>query len=149
MSSHVNPSQLYEYTCIIPVTYKKPEHYIMNELETFVGQIKNTPENTEFDHVINIIDRYYLYTPTRFVNGTDNDNVVSDAGENEGSCKIFSFARIHQLDEVQTLNCFGKYYREDVLNNPEGTDHANIRTFMKHGWDHIKFDNTVLTILED
>ena len=121
----------------------------MNELETFVGQIKNTPENTEFNDVINIIDQYYLYTPTRFVNGTDNDNVVSDAGGNEGSCKIFSFARIHQLDEVQTLNCFGKYYREDVLNNPEGTDHANIRTFMKHGWDHIKFDNTALTISEN
>ena len=136
-------------TCIIPVTYEKQEHNIMNELETFIEQIKNTPDITEFDDVIGIIDQYYLYTPTRFVNGTDNDNVVSDTGENEGSCKIFSFARIHQLDEARTLNCFGKYYREYVLNNPEGTDHANIRTFIKHGWDHIKFDNTALTILED
>jgi len=72
--------------------------------------------------------------------------VDNAAGENEGSCKIFSFAQLQQLDETQTLNCFGRYYREDVLKNPQGSDHANIRTFIKHGWQHITFDNTALEL---
>lgn len=119
-------------------------HDTMNELETFIEQIKSRPETIGFNDVIAIVDKYYHYTPTRFVNGTDNDNVISDAGENEGSCKIFSFAQKHHLDQAQTLNCFGQYYRDDVLNSPAGSDHANIRTFMRYGWDHISFDKPAL-----
>jgi hypothetical protein len=116
----------------------------MNELEKFIATIKRSPETTDFSAVISIIDQYYHYTPTRFINGSDNVIVVNNAGENEGSCKIFSFAVIHQLDEVQTLNCFGRYYREDVLNDTAGSDHANIRTFMKYGWKYIKFEGEAL-----
>lgn len=116
----------------------------MNDLEILIKQIKTTPEKTEFKDVIEIIDKYYRYTPTRFVNGTDSENIINPAGENEGSCKVFSFAQLHQLDERQTLHCFGKYYREDVLKKPEATDHANIRTFIKYGWQQIRFDNTAL-----
>lgn len=117
----------------------------MKKLETLIKKIKGNPETTEFNDVIDIIGQHYHYTPTRFVNGTEDDSIVNEAGENEGSCKIFSFAQIHQLDDLQTLNCFGKYYREDVLQNPEASDHANIRTFMKHGWQQIRFDNDALT----
>ena len=116
----------------------------MNDLEIFIEQTKTIPENTAFKDVIEIIDKHYSYTPTRFVNGTEGENIINAAGENEGSCKIFSFALMHQLDRTQTLNCFGQYYREDVLKNPEGTDHANIRNFIKYGWEHIKFDNDAL-----
>ena len=133
-----------EDTGIISATWKKQVDCIMNDLEIFIKQIKTTPEKTEFKDVIEIIDKYYRYTPTRFINGTGNENIINTAGENEGSCKIFSFAKLHQLDEAQTLNCFGKYYREDVLKKPEGTDHANIRTFIKYGWQQIRFDNTAL-----
>ena len=117
---------------------------MMNELETLLEQIKNTPEKTEFNDVISIIDEHYRYIPTRFTNGTDNDVVINTAGQNEGSCKIFSFARMNNLNKEQTLNCFGHYYRDDVLNNPEGQDHANIRTFMKHGWKHVSFESEAL-----
>jgi len=120
----------------------------MNDLDIFIKQIKTMPEKTGFKEVIEIIDKYYNYTPTRFVNGTDNGNIINNAGENEGSCKIFSFARLHKLDRVQTLNCFGQYYREDVLMNPEGSDHANIRTFYKYGWQQIRFDNTALEAIK-
>ncbi|NOQ89214.1 MAG: type III effector [Gammaproteobacteria bacterium] len=116
----------------------------MNDLDEFLKQITTTPEKIEFNDVINIIAKHYLYTPSRFVNGTDSENIINAAGENEGSCKIFSFAQLHQLDKEQTLNCFGQYYREDVLKHPEGSDHANIRTFIKHGWQQIKFDETAL-----
>ena len=113
-------------------------------LDSFIKQIKDTPESIEFDALMAIINEYYNYTPTAFSNGLDDDKVFNEAGTNEGSCKIFTFARLHQLNKDQTLNCFGKYYREDVLLHPDNTDHANIRTFIKHGWDGIAFQGEAL-----
>ena len=121
----------------------------MHELDKFIQQIKSCPENIEFQHVIDQINKHYDYTPTEFSNGKGDDRVISKAGENEGSCKIFSFARIHQLTKTQTLNCFGKYYRDDVLNHPDHTDHANIRNFIKHGWENIFFKSTALQLKKD
>lgn len=106
--------------------------------------IRNHPATVCFDDVIAYIGEHYHYTPGRFTNGVDGDQVISEAGQNEGSCKIFSFAKANQLTEAETLACFGKYYRDDVLGHPEGSDHANIRTFMRHGWAGISFDGVVL-----
>jgi hypothetical protein len=64
---------------------------------------------------------------------------------NEGSCKIFAFALIHQLSEAQTLTLFGDYYH-DVLNNPEGSGHQNIRNFIRDGWRGICFNGVALTV---
>ena len=122
---------------------------MMSELETLLEQIKRFPEKTEFNDVISIIDAHYRYIPTRFTNDTDNDVVINTAGENEGSCKIFSFARINNLNKEQTLNCFGQYYRDDVLNNPDQSDHANIRTFIRYGWEHVTFEGDALKEIEE
>ena len=92
----------------------------MNQLDEFIARIKSSPEDTEFQDVINIIDKHYHYTPTRFTNGPEDNGVINAAGENEGSCKIFSFAKINGLTVEQTLNCFGQYYSDDVLKDPEG-----------------------------
>lgn len=113
-------------------------------IEELIELIKTQPEKVEFDQVIDCIDDNYEYTPTHFTNGKGHDLVNNQAGSNEGSCKIFAFATLHGFNEEETLACFGKYYREDVLNNPEGNDHANIRTFIRNGWDGIQFDGTVL-----
>ena len=99
----------------------------------------------DFTDVINTIDGAYHYTPTRFRNGNDGKAVISEAGTNEGSCKIFAFGKLNNLDEKQTLACFGKYYREDVLRHPENDDHANIRNFMLYGWEGIEFEGEALT----
>jgi len=64
--------------------------------------------------------------------------------KNEDSCKIFAFGKLHNLDKDQTLACFGKHYREDVLLQPGGSNHANIRNFMEHGWEGIKFEGEAL-----
>ena len=64
--------------------------------------------------------------------------MTNAAGSNEGSCKIFAFALHQQLTPEQTLNLFGDYY-QDVLNDPNGTSHQNIRNFMHSGWTGIKF----------
>ena len=37
---------------------------------------------------------------------------------------------------------WGQYYR-DVLATPDGTDHQNIRNFMKNGWDGVDFYNGI------
>ncbi len=116
----------------------------MKLLEKILQQLKETPESIEFSDIIAVIDECYNYSASRFSNGGGEDKIFNKAGENEGSCKVFSFAKIHDLDEDQTLNCFGQYYREDVLKNPDGTDHGNIRNFIKYGWQHIIFDNKVL-----
>jgi len=115
-------------------------------LENFLNKL-NQGDSVEFDEVIDIIKEFYQYIPAKFTNGLADDLVVNEAGENEGSCKIFSFAKLNNLSKEETLNCFGKYYYEDVLNNPEGTDHSNIRAFMKHGWSGVSFETNALVNL--
>ena len=113
-----------------------------NLLET----LKTNPEQIEFDKVISVINDHYAYSPTCFTNGIDGDVLVNEAGSNEGSCKIFAFAQINQLSKEQTLACFGHFYREDVLKNPQGSDHGNIRRFIQYGWDGIHFDQQPLNL---
>ncbi len=110
------------------------------ELNTFLKQLKEAPDSIAFNDTIGLIDAMYEFTPTAFANGT----LRSEAGQNNGSCKIFSFARLQQLSPQQTLHCFGDYYRKDVLGNPEGSDHQNIRNFMKNGWEGIRFEGEAL-----
>jgi len=115
----------------------------MTESE-LIKQLENKPESVEFDQVIAVITENYDYQPTRFTNGVDDAMAVNEAGTNEGSCKLFSLGLIKQLSDAEMLACFGKHYRDDVLQKPEGTDHANIRNFIKTGWDGIKFDQPAL-----
>ena len=98
---------------------------------------------TDFEDTINLINTLYDYTPTRFSNGVV-DTVINDAGQNEGSCRIFAFAQLNQLSPASTLACFGRFYQE-VLNDPQGTNHGNIRAFMRDGWAGVTFDGIALT----
>lgn len=104
-------------------------------------QLERAPETIQFKDVIVFIDEHYDFTPTKFTNG----NTVNDAGQNNGSCKIFSFAKLNDLSKEETLNLFGEFYRDDVLKNPEGSDHQNIRNFMKSGWDGVSFEGKALS----
>lgn len=112
-------------------------------LEEFLNKLQQQPEQVTFSETMAIIDRYYQFTPGAFRNGTLNNA----AGENNGSCKLFAFARRHGLSELQTLHCFGDYYRDDVLTSPDGDDHRNIRQFMQSGWDGIVYRDEVLQAL--
>jgi len=110
------------------------------ELTTFLQRLNEAPASVAFSDTIAIIDAQYGFAPAAFKNGS----LFNEAGQNNGSCKIFSFARMHGLSEQQTLHCFGDYYRKDVLGNPGGGDHQNIRNFMKTGWAGIAFDSDAL-----
>ncbi|RTY81935.1 type III effector [Flavobacterium sp. ZB4P23] len=109
-------------------------------LESFLDKLKQTPEMITFAETIATIEDNYDFTPTAFENGLQHNA----AGENSGSCKLFAFAEIQSLSEAATLACFGTYYYEDVLQNPNGTDHQNIRNFIKTGWDGIAFYGSAL-----
>jgi len=110
-------------------------------IEQLLAKLTNNPEQVEFNEVISVIDSHYNYQAATFTNG----NVTNEAGTNEGSCKIFAFAQLNKLDADKTLACFGQYYRDDVLQHPDATDHANIRNFISSGWNGIKFESTALT----
>ncbi len=110
-------------------------------LETFLQAVRDRPDGIEFDQTIAIIDEAYQFTPTAFRNG----DLTNEAGQNSGSCKIYAFGQLHNLSEAQTLACFGHYYREDVLQHPNGTDHQNIRNFIKTGWAGIEFSGRALS----
>ena len=111
------------------------------KLNNFLKQLDDAPDSIAFSDTIALIESLYEFTPTSFSNG----DLVSEAGQNSGSCKIFSFAQLHGLTPKQTLACFGAYYRDDVLKHPQATDHQNIRNFMSTGWAGIQFQGNALT----
>ena len=111
-------------------------------MENFLNKVKSNPESITFQETIEIIESNYNFTPTTFKNG----NQINNAGENNGSCKIFAFAKIHHLEKDQTLALFGSYYYDDALKNPNGNDHQNIRNFMTFGWDEISFEGEALEL---
>ncbi len=112
--------------------------------ESLSTRLNEDPENIEFEQVMDLIAEHYDYSPTRFRNGVGEQQLVNEAGSNEGSCKIFALGRLLQLSEAQTLACFGRYYRQDVLTHPQAGDHMNIRLFMRYGWNGIQFDQAAL-----
>jgi len=111
------------------------------ELNTFLQHLNESPDSITFNDTMAAIESSYEFTPTSFRNGS----LSNEAGQNNGSCKLFSFSRLQGLSQQQTLHCFGAYYRDDVLKHPDGTDHQNIRNFIKTGWEGIEFDGTPLT----
>ncbi len=110
-------------------------------IATFLDKLSAMPQAIEFTDTMAVIEANYRFTETEFVNGEQ----LNAAEENSGSCKLFSFAQLHNLDKAETLACFGAYYRDDVLKHPQGSDHQNIRQFMINGWQGIKFSGQVLT----
>jgi len=114
-------------------------------LEDFITRVKDG-QSIGFQDTMDVISKYYEYRPTEFSNGIQLP-LINEAGRNEGSCKIFAFAKLHHLDRAQTLALFGDYYQKDVLKNPEGSDHQNIRHFMRDGWPGIVFKGEALTLI--
>ncbi|WP_461520424.1 HopJ type III effector protein [Porticoccus sp.] len=111
-------------------------------VDRFLETLKTAPETVSFSDSIAVIEENYRFEETAFTNGqTENP-----AGQNNGSCKIFAFGRLNDLSEQQTLQCFGDYYRVDVLQNPEGDDHQNIRNFIEHGWPGVEFSGEALVL---
>lgn len=111
------------------------------KLAHFLEKLNTNPESIAFADTMAVVEENYNFTETAFKNG-DTHN---EAGQNSGSCKLFAFAKLNNLNANATLACFGEYYRKDVLENPTGSDHGNIRNFMKYAWEGIQFEAQALT----
>lgn len=110
-------------------------------ISVFKAKLKNTPNTIVFSETMQVIEANYEFTPTAFKNG----NLENEKGQNSGSCKLFAFAKAEGLTKADTLACFGQFYFEDVLNDPNGSGHQNIRNFMNTGFDGLSFDENPLT----
>jgi len=124
--------------------YHQIEITIVSEISRFIERLDSQANEIKFEEVIALIDRFYHFTPSAFSNGTQK-NV---AGDNNGSCKVFSFAKQHSLSKEQTLCLFAQYY-QDVLATPDGDDHQNIRQFMEHGYQGLIFESVALVLINE
>lgn len=112
----------------------------MSLTQELINKVKESPQTVEFSDVMDVISAEYLHTPSAFINGDQQNS----AQQNQGSCKVLAFARLNGLSEPETLALFGSYYREDVLKNPQGSDHGNIRAFMRTGWSGVELAQDAL-----
>lgn len=109
-------------------------------ISDFKTKLKNTPTSIDFADTMSVIEDNYNFTPTTFKNG----DLQNDEGQNSGSCKLFAFAVDQELTKEETLTCFGQYYFDEVLNDPNGTGHRNIRNFIKTGFEGLMFEGVAL-----
>lgn len=109
-------------------------------LKTFINKLKKTPKAIDFPETMAVIESHYDFEPTAFKNGS----LANGIGENSGSCKLFAFAKDQGLTQEETLACFGKYYFEEVLDDPDGNGHQNIRNFMTTGFNELSFEGIPL-----
>jgi len=108
---------------------------------SFRQRLRAAGSALSFKETLAVVAANFDYSPKQFVNG----GVQSAAGANEGSCKVFSMGKLMDLSETEVLACFAEHYRQ-VLSEPDGTSHGNIRAFMTHGWEGVQFpDGLALT----
>jgi hypothetical protein len=107
------------------------------QISTLIEKLKTN--SLSFKEVIEFIETHYQHQPTAFKNG----EAYNEATQNQGSAKVFSFAQLNNLSKEDTLYLFAEHF-QSVLNTPNGTDHQNIRQFMKHGWTGIVFEGEAL-----
>merc|ERR1712176_1375278 len=106
--------------------------------ELFNANLEMSGDDLMFGEFVEMVDESYESQLLEFKNG----DVVNKPGENDGSAKVLSYAALADFDKETTLKLWGQYYR-DVKATPDGTDHQNIRNFMKYGWDGVDFYNGI------
>lgn len=111
---------------------------IPSDCEVFNANVEMDAADLKFEEVMELIDTHYESGLIEFKNG----DIVNKPGENEGSAKLLSYAALSNMDKETTLKLWGQYYRE-VVADPDGDSHQNIRNFMKYGWEGVPFENGV------
>jgi hypothetical protein len=97
--------------------------------------------HANFDDTLALIEWHFEYQPTGFHNGP----LYNAAGENAGSCKVFALGRHCNLSEADTLRLFAQHYNQ-VIDNPAGNSHGNIRQYISTGWSGIQFEGEPLRL---
>ena len=68
-------------------------------IANFLIKVKEHPIEITFGETMKVMDDNFDFTPTSFVNGI----LKNEVGENNGSCKLFAFAKLYDLSVEQTL----------------------------------------------
>ena len=110
-------------------------------IQEFKTKLKSNLSAVIFAETMQVIEDYYTFNPTAFTNG----DIINNAGENNGSCKLFAFAMHQEFTKEETLLCFGEHY-QTVLEDKNGTSHQNIRNFIQTGFKGLSFENEALTL---
>ena len=103
---------------------------VPDECELYNANVEMDADSLKMEELMDLIDTHYEVGLLEFKNG----DILNKQGENVGSAKLLSYAAISDFDKETTLKLWGQYYRE-VLADPDGDSHQNIRNFMKTGWD--------------
>lgn len=111
---------------------------VPSECEVFNANVEMSADDLTFEEVMENIDEHFEDGLIEFKNG----DIVNAPGENAGSAKLLSYAALSGMDKETTLKLWGQYYRE-VLADPDGDSHQNIRNFMKYGWEGVPFENGI------
>ncbi|MBQ0787506.1 MAG: HopJ type III effector protein [Oceanihabitans sp.] len=111
------------------------------DIQIFINKLKTSPKTIAFSETMDVIAANYEFTPKTFTNGS----LENAEGQNSGSCKLFAFAKAEGLSKEETLACFGAFYFEEVLKEPNGEGHQNIRNFIKTGFEGLFFESFPLT----
>jgi hypothetical protein len=107
------------------------------QLQSLLESLKQNA--VQFAEVIALININYQHHPTAFKNG----ETYNQATQNQGSARVFAFAKLNDLSTEDTLSLFAEHY-QTVLATPDAADHQNIRQFMIHGWPGIIFEGAAL-----
>lgn len=110
---------------------------MQEQLSVLVEKAKSN--NLFFQETLEFINLFYIHTPGAFRNG----EMFNGPDENQGSARVFAFAKKNHLDQATTLALFAEHY-QSVLADPDGSNHQNIRQFMINGLEGIAFDDEVL-----
>lgn len=95
--------------------------------------------HADFDDTLALVEQHFDVQPASFANGP----LYNEAGENAGSCRVFALGQYCNLSEADTLTLFAQHYQQ-VLDDPAGDSHGNIRQFITTGWSGIRFDDQPL-----
>ena len=95
---------------------------------------KMDPTSIRFAATMDALNASYDTRPVPFSVGATH----SEAGQNNGSALIISFAKHVGLTKDEALALFGEHYAS-VRAEPEGTSHSNIRSFMAGGFACVSF----------
>lgn len=106
--------------------------------KTFTAQL-NEPDFL-FSTTLEFVEQWFEFNATAFKNGS----VSNTAEQNQGSCKVLALAEQLELNDQQTLLCFGEHYR-DVVATPDVDNHHNLRRLQRDGRTDIQFDQFPLT----
>ncbi|SFV69698.1 Type III effector HopPmaJ [hydrothermal vent metagenome] len=106
--------------------------------EQYLIQLKSK-YSMKFEDLMQVIEDNYNILTTAFKNG----DLENSADENQGSAKLFAFAKLHNLNNTETLRCFGQYYQE-VLDDKNGSSHSNIRQLILTGLENVILKKQIL-----